>query len=280
MVTINSLSGGKTSAYIAAHHPADYDVFSLVRIEDERCAFPDKKLRQMVEDRIQKPFIGTAEDDTIVKTIFDLEQFIGRNITWVSGPTFDEVIRNAGGYLPNKIRRFCTSEMKTKPIAEWRYHNIIGDAEMRFGYRANETSRAKRMLESVNENGMVIVKIIVGRTKNGKRNRWKEIEYCKPSFPLIDSNTFKDSIELYWNDKPVRFAYMNNCVGCWWRSPLLLSHMNEKHPEKMLWFAETESSNRGTFRSDVTYHQILKWKRQIKLFDDDFNECDSGYCGL
>ena len=34
MVTINSLSGGKTSAYIAAHYPADHDIFSLVRIED------------------------------------------------------------------------------------------------------------------------------------------------------------------------------------------------------------------------------------------------------
>ena len=280
MKTINSLSGGKTSSYIAAHYPADYDVFSLVRIEDERCKFPDEKVRQIVEDKIQAPFIATAEDDTIIYTMLDLEQYIGREITWVTGPTFDQVIENASGYLPNKIRRFCTSEMKTKPIAEWRHKNIKGDVEMRFGYRANETGRAKRMIEGLNDNGMTEVKIIVGRTKNGNQNKWQTIEYCKPSFPLIESNTYKDTIEEYWKDEPVRFAYMNNCVGCWWRSPLLLSHMNEKEPNKMNWFAETEENNKGTFRSDVTYREIMKWKRQIKLFDDDFNECDSGYCGL
>jgi diphthamide synthase (EF-2-diphthine--ammonia ligase) len=52
MKTMNSISGGKTSAYIAAHYPADYDIFALVRIEDKNCLFPDAKIRQEVEDRI------------------------------------------------------------------------------------------------------------------------------------------------------------------------------------------------------------------------------------
>jgi len=34
MKTVNSLSGGKTSAYLAAHFPADLDVFALVCIDD------------------------------------------------------------------------------------------------------------------------------------------------------------------------------------------------------------------------------------------------------
>jgi hypothetical protein len=280
MKTINSLSGGKTSSYIAANYPADYDVFSLVRIEDVRCKFKDEKIRKLVEDKLQAPFIATAEDDTIVYTMLDLEQCIGREITWVTGPTFDQLIKDKGQYLPNKVARYCTTELKTQPIATWRYKNIEGDVAMRFGYRANETSRAKSMLNKLNDNGMTEAKIIVGRTKNGKQNRWKTIEYCKPEFPLIDDNIFKDTIEAYWSDKDVRFAYMNNCVGCWWRSPMLLSHMNSKSPDKMNWFAEAEENNKGTFRSDVTYREIIKWKRQMQLFDDDFSECDSGYCGL
>ena len=44
MITINSLSGGKTSSYIAANYKADYDVFALVRIEHEQSKFPDKKI--------------------------------------------------------------------------------------------------------------------------------------------------------------------------------------------------------------------------------------------
>ena len=46
MITVNSLSGGKTSSYIAANYPADHDVFALVRIEHKPSKFPDKKIRQ------------------------------------------------------------------------------------------------------------------------------------------------------------------------------------------------------------------------------------------
>jgi len=279
MKKVNSLSGGKTSSYIAANYPADYDVFSLVRIEDENCKFPDEKIRKEVEDRIQAPFIGTAEDDTIIYTMLDLEQFIGREITWVTGQTFDGIIKKHGGFLPNKIARYCTTDMKTMPIAEWRYKNIQGDVTMRFGYRANEQGRAKRMMEKVNDNDMTEVKIVIGKHPNGN-NKWKTIEYCKPEFPLIQDHLFKDSIEQFWIDKDVRFAYMNNCVGCWWRSPMLLSHMSKRHPDKMDWFARQEEGNKGRFKSEVSYREIMNYKTQIKLFDDDFNECDSGYCGL
>jgi hypothetical protein len=280
MKTVNSLSGGKTSSYIAANYPADYDVFSLVRIEDENCRFPDENIRKIVEDKIQAPFIGTAEDDTIIYTMLDLEQYIGREITWVTGKTFEKVIGNHGGFLPNKIARYCTTDMKTTPIAEWRHKHIKDDVTMRFGYRANEQGRAKRMMEKVNANGMTEVKIVVGKTKTGTQNRWKTIEYCKPDFPLIEAHLFKDTIEEYWKDKEVRFAYMNNCIGCWWRSPLLLNKMNEKHPKKMQWFADREEESGSTFRSDVKYSEIIKWKPQASLFDDDFDDCDSGYCGL
>lgn len=280
MKTINSLSGGKTSSYIAAHYPADYDVFSLVRTEDQASKFKDEKVRQMVEDRIQAPFIATAEDDTIVYTMLDLEQYIGREITWVTGPTFEKVINNHGGYLPNKVARYCTTDMKTMPIAQWRYKNIEGDAEMRFGFRANEQSRAKTMTDKLNERGMTEVKIVVGKTKTGTRNRWGVIDYCKPAFPLIEAGIFKDNIEEYWKDKPVRFAYMNNCIGCWWRGPMLLKHMADKHPEKMDWFARQEEGNKGNFKSDVSYREIINYNSQFTLFDEDFTECDGGYCGL
>ena len=96
MKKINSLSGGKTSSYIAANYPADYDVFALVRIEHEESRFPDKKIAQEVEDRIQAPFIATAEDDIIIYTMLDLEQHIGRKISWVTGKTFDKVLDSAG----------------------------------------------------------------------------------------------------------------------------------------------------------------------------------------
>ena len=282
MKTVNSLSGGKTSSYIAANYPADYDVFALVRIEDKRCAFPDKKLRQEVEDRIQAPFIATAEDDTIIYTMLDLEQYIGRKITWVTGKTFDKIIvRGDKKYLPNVTQRFCTTEMKLKPIFEWWQSEIGKPIKTRIGYRANEHSRAKTMLSKLNDEGLSTYKAIVG--KRGTRNKWADIGWQKPVFPLIKDNIYKDQVEKYWIDKPVRFAYMNNCIGCFHRNEVLLKLMSEKHPEKYNWFIEAEQDtgyNVRTFKNGVTYSQIKNSFKQTELFDDDFNECDSGYCGI
>ena len=282
MKTVNSLSGGKTSSYIAANYPADYDVFALVRTDDKNCLFPDKKLRQEVSDRIGKEFIGTLEDDTIIYTIFDLEQYIGRKITWVSGRTFDEITtRKDKVYLPNKVQRFCTVEMKIEPMFYWWAENIGEPTETRIGFRANETRRANNMLERCNEDGLDIYKATFEKHPDG-RNKWVDVPYRKPSFPLIQDNIRKDQVEEFWKDKPVRFAWMNNCVGCFHKTPLLLRKMFDKHPNKLEWFAkrERESINGASWRSDVLYDDVKKWNSQFELFDDDFNECDSGYCGL
>ena len=281
MKTVNSLSGGKTSSYIAANYPADYNVFSLVRTDDKKCLFPDAKIRQEVSDRLGTDFIGTLEDDTIIYTMLDLEQYIGQKIEWVTGKTFDDAIiktKKGTKYLPNKMARYCTTELKTTPIFHWIYKEIKNPVIMRFGYRANETKRAIKMMDKTDKDGFTVVKATFNKLKDG-RNKWGQYQYCKPQFPLINDNIYKDNIEEYWKDKPVRFAYMNNCVGCWWRSPLLLKKMSNKHPEKMKWFADQETK-KSKWRSDVMYKDIIKWKTQTELFDDDFNECDSGYCGL
>jgi len=282
MKKINSLSGGKTSSYIAKNYPADYNLFSLVTTTDKNCLFPDSKLRQEVSDRIGKEFIGTLEDDTIIYTMLDLEQFIGSKINWVSGKPFDEIIlRNGKKYLPNVTQRFCTTEMKLQPLFDWWRNNINEVVEMRIGFRANETRRANNMIEKLNENGNSTFKAIVGKRKT--QNKWADIEWQKPVFPLITDNIYKDKIEEYWNDKPVRFAYMNNCVGCFHRNEVLLKMMSDKHPNKFQWFVDAEKENgykNSTFKRGVSYEQIKNSLKQTQLFEDDFNECDSGYCGL
>ena len=285
MVTVNSVSGGKTSAYIAANYRADYNVFSLVRTDDKSCLFPDAKLRQEVSDRIGTEFIGTLEDDMIIYTMFDLEQFIGQKIDWVTGKTFDEiVIRNNGKtYLPNVFQRFCTSELKLVPLYNWWKSNFKEPVEMRIGYRANEQRRAIRAIEKQSENGFSTFKDVIGHSKNG-RNKWGEIEWQKQIYPLIDDCIYKDNIEAYWTDKPVRFAYMNNCIGCFHRNEMLLKLMSEKFPNKFEWFIKQESNTYTrkpmTFKMGITYAKIRQFPMAQTLNFDDFDECDSGYCGI
>lgn len=282
MKTINSLSGGKTSSYIAANYPADYNIFALVRTDDKKCLFPDAKIRQIVSDKIGKEFIGTLEEDMIIYTMLDLEQFIGREITWLSDKTFEDVIgsykmANGKNYLPNQMTRYCTTDMKVQPIAQWCYENTELPIEMRIGFRANEMSRAKNMMERATD-GIESFKFKVGE-KNG-RNQWKTLPYRNVKFPLIEEGIFKDKIESYWKDKPVRFAYQNNCVGCFHRNELMLKHMSVKAEKQFNWFVDIERKNGCTFKSGITYEKIKNHKLQLDLFDEDFQDCDSGYCGL
>jgi hypothetical protein len=281
MKTVNSISGGKTSSYIAKHFPADINIFSLVRIEDTDNLWmkgKDEKTRQLVSDKLGKEFIGTAEMDEIIYTILDLEQFIGSEITWVSGNTFEEVIKKNYGYLPNKMTRYCTVEMKLKPIFNWLKENTELPVEMRIGFRPNELSRAEGVLKRADENGIEHFNTIIGKRKS--QNKWGLVPYRKVTFPLIENNISKDVIYNFWNDKNVRFAYRNNCVGCVNRQPLMISHMASKDIDKIKWFEKQEIKSGNRFLSDVSFSQILKFGIQNTFFDDDFNECDSGFCGI
>lgn len=282
MKTVNSISGGKTSAYLAKHFPADINVFSLVRIEDPECKWmlgKDEKTRQIISDRLNCEFMGTAEMDDIIYTILDLEQFTGQEIKIITGETFEKVIDIHAGYLPNQMARFCTSDMKIKPIFDYINSLNILPVNMQIGFRPNELSRADHVKSREKEDGFEYMKTIL-ETING-RNKWTEIKYRKVQFPLIENNISKDTIYNYWLGKPVRFAYRNNCVGCVNRQPLMISHMATKEKHKVEWFAKQEKRTGNRFLKGVTFDEILKFHQQGSLFnDDDFNDCDSGYCGL
>ena len=289
MKTVNSLSGGKSSSYIAANYPADYNVFALVRTNDKSCIYPDAKLRQIVSDKIGQEFIGTLEQDNIIKIMLDLEQFIGKEITWLSPKTFDEIIngewnkgKNGKHYLPNIMTRYCTSKMKMEPIFEWWQNEINEVIEMRIGFRSTEMNRAKRIIEKLNKNGVDEMKAIVGKRKT--QNKWGMVEWRIPTFPLIPDNINNTDIFNYWkNNTAVSFeeGYFNNCVGCFHRNPIFLNKMAQEHKNKMEWFANIEEQNApNTFKKDCTYKEILEYKPQIELSFEDFDDCDSGYCGL
>lgn len=290
MKTCTSISGGQTSAYLAAQYPSDYNVFALVRIEDERCKWMDGKdesTRKLIEDRIQKPFIATAEDDIIIYTILDLEQHIGKEIKIVSGDSYEEVIRKKGGYLPNKMERFCTTQMKLIPMFEWWVEEIGEPIEMRIGFRANEQGRAQRMLARRNSDGLVEMDysfgIWEGGAHDGKR-KWEKIGWQSPSFPLIRDGIFRDKIVEYWRGNSIRFAEKNNCVGCFHNNPMLLNLIARKHPNKMEWFAGQEKITGNCFINGQSYRKIIDYKPQLSLSFDDFghgdDDCESGHCGL
>jgi hypothetical protein len=291
MKTVNSVSGGQTSAYLMKHYPADYNLFALVRINAPDAAPKDPWIKKYVQEKLGCDFVATAEDDVIFYTLADLEQFTGQEITWVSNPTFDDVIQNHN-ILPTLFRRFCTSEMKVIPVAKFIWETVGEPVELRLGFRGGEERRVKRKIESANEDGLEEAQWVVGKHKSGK-NKWKSHAYAKYSFPLFEAGIFNDKIRAYWSDKPVRFAERNNCVACFHRNPILLNLMAQKFPEKYAWFEEMEGNGKqrttktgkvmkwNTFRSDGSYEDFRNHRTQLTMEDlEGFTDCDSGYCGL
>lgn len=285
MKTYTSISGGKSSAYVAANYHSDYLVFALVRIEDPNCRFPDRKVAQIVEDRIQKPFIGTAEEDTIIYTLLDLEQFIGKEIHWVSGITFEEVLRTKGGWLPNKLHRYCTTNLKIEPIFYWQ-QDVVGRYQItnvNIGYRLGEERRALRMMKRANKNGVLEMKASFGLHQTGMhkgKRKWEIVPYQIPHFPMINDRVNKLDVLKYWQGKPVRFADHNNCVGCFHRNVMFLKKKSLDHPNKFEWFSKMEKEKGSTWKEGISYDQISRHRLQLELSFDDFSSCDAGYCGL
>ena len=284
MKTVNSLSGGKTSSYIAVNYPADYNVFSLVRTNDKLCEYPDAKVRQIVSDLIGCEFVGTTEQDNIIRIMLDLSEKI--DIDWITGEPFEDIIsqnkmKDGTYYLPNMMTRYCTTELKINPIFNYWRENINEIVEMRIGFRKGEEKRANRLIDKL-QDGVDEIKTIVG--KRGTQNKWGMIGWRKPKFPLIEDGIKAIDIDKYWKqNKWVGFekGYYNNCVGCFHRSPLFLNKMAQEHKNKMEWFAKMEKQNKpNTFIKGITYKEIMNWNMQTELSFDDFSECDSGYCGL
>lgn len=177
-------------------------------------------------------------------------------------------------------------------MQNWWYKTINEPIEARIGFRANERKRADRTLSSVNERGFVPARIVGGKRNDGK-NKWQEFDWQLPRFPLIEDNLYKDDIEKFWSDKDVRFARINNCVGCFHQTPILLRKRFDWHPNKMKWFLEKEDEAKDfrpehhgqrsiytKWMSSHLYEEIKKHKLQLDMFETDFNECDSGYCGF
>tara|TARA_R110002153_G_C13217681_1_gene488515 strand:+ start:178 stop:1017 length:840 start_codon:yes stop_codon:yes gene_type:complete len=277
MKNINSLSGGKTSSYLAVHYPADYNLFALVCNEDKSCAHPDKKVMQLVNDKLQKysarfgECIGTPENYLTLNVILDLEQKLGTEIIWLRDNSFDWWIDYKKG-LPNQSKRWCTEVMKLKPIFEWCYLYTKFPVNMRIGYRLDEIERMDRLTTTY--------KLPVSCNNYGqKRQNWsKDIEWRVGDFPLIDDKILHYAIYLWSLKSGLKFPEDSNCQMCFNKQPQQLRKNFDDAPNVMNWAKSKETKTKRRFTDAFKMNEIERIGLQTDFVFGTGSGCSSGGC--
>jgi len=301
MKSVTSISGGKTSGYLAIKYPTDYNVFSLVCINDVNSKPKDDSIIKYVNDKLNGfanefgEFIATAEDNKTLIAMRDLEQLLGTNIEWVRGMSFDSVIdEGSKTRLPSWARRYCTNQMKILPIFLWWYKNIGVKCKMQIGFRQDEYDRMERFF---NNSDPTNYSIPINCSLHGQKRQKHETynwRYCH--FPLIKYGITKSVIDEYWKTngylggnlfedrRQIEFPIVSNCIGCFHKSEEILASMSEIHPDKFKWFIDQENKGMGTWLDNkMTYQHLMNNSKELSkevLFEiKELKEaCDSEGC--
>lgn len=280
MKTVNSLSGGKTSSYVAVHYPADYELFALCCIDDHNAGKDIPKwLKREVNDRLQKyspqwpEFKATSEDVKTITAILDLEQMVGREIIFLRGIGWEEMMKKKKA-VPNRAKRFCTTMMKMLPIFEF-CHTQIGElVEMRIGYRYDEVERVNDFTETIH----YPTKMEYQPKSNRWIQRWEDIKWRVSRFPLIEDKVLHFHVNNYWAGQSIAFPEDSNCQNCFWKPEQQLRKNMETNPAIMQWAKVQEDLFGYTFRDKYSLLQIENIGIQQDFFFGVGAGCQAGLC--
>lgn len=228
MQRVFNFSGGKTSALmvIRYYQPGDLVIFSDTGREHPKT----------------------------YKFINDFEAHEGIEITRLTYPGGFEAIlsRRGNKTLPNRMRRFCTDDLKVvtakrhlRSIGVTIYENIIG-------FRADEPRRVKGFVP-----------------------KFKRV---KTSFPLYDDGIDKQMVNAYWKTKPYTLEIphiLGNCDLCFMKGKNAIVSILMHYPELAdKWIADEERNMRPghTYLPNITYRQMRDIAQNNLFKDYDLNE--------
>lgn len=278
MITVNSLSGGKTSSYMAIHNPADVEVFACVCIDYPKAAPKDPAILKYCLEKLNGNFIASAEHVKTLKVMMQLEQLIGKEIVWVRGKSFDQVIDEAG-CLPTWNHRFCTVELKILPILEYTYFRY-GAVKMQIGFRADEMDRIMRVEKRDNEKDYYYYYYPTSQNIFGiRRRKFESIHWREISFPL--RRKFHFEIVKFWNTvhPELEFPLDSNCRGCHHKDKRLIQQNYRETPEVLEWFSLQEKKGKYNLWHDdrISYEKAFKMAFTEPI-DFDYPGCNTGFC--
>jgi len=292
MKTLNSISGGRTSAYMAAHFHADFNVFVAV-CSDNKLAQP-KDLGLLSEIRRKLcafdaefgEFIGSPEDALTFKVVLDLEQMIGSEIVWLRGESFEALVKRKS-LLPNTEWRVCTTETKMQPIARFIYEKTGGGKVLnRVGIRIDEAQRIKAEGYRTQT-----IKLRFPKGENG-RHKHLNYEFAEASYPLVfdDEGNLrvvrKSEIYQWASQSGLIFPDSSNCQWCFHKNTLELLGNQQRNPDIIEAGAQMEaafSAKKGkpcTMKKDLPLSSLATMQKPLQQFElfEGLGACESTYC--
>jgi len=265
--TCISFSGGRTSAYMLwrvlqsnGGLPADAVVcFANTGKEDAATL----RFVQDCSEHWNVPIVWIEYEEPTYKIVSF--ETASRN-----GEPFEALIRKRN-YLPNPVTRFCTSELKIRPIA--RYLLNLGMAKTKteaenmsmIGMRADEQRRAAKIAD-------------------------------KSRIPLVTAGVTKENVGAFWKTQPFDLGLPNNngvtmhgnCDLCFLKGASQTLSLIAEKPERAIWWARMEAlalalaskPDGARFRKDRPSYEAMSQftKDQSNLFDPT-EESISCFCG-
>lgn len=251
--TCISFSGGRTSAYM------------LHRVLESNGGLPAEAV---------VAFANTGkEDEATLRFVNECAIRWGIPISWVEyvpdspgyvevgfasasreGEPFDALITKKN-YLPNAAERFCSHELKNKPIAKF---TSLGDEETMIGVRYDESHRVPKM-----------------------RARGLQI-------PLVDAKVAKGDVRAFWRAQPFDLELeerdgttpLGNCDLCFLKGFDVLYGNVAQKPSRAVWWAKGEARIGATFhKSRPSYARMAEYAADQHDFIGHNEEAIACFCG-
>jgi len=170
------------------------------------------------------------------------------------GEPFEDVIQKRN-IVPNLHRRFCTTELKIRPMAKYLRSIGVDYWDAAIGIRKDEPNRYHKMKNAV------------------KKDRWDYL------FPLWDFNVTKHDVLNFWNQQTFDLKIPSehgNCDFCFLKG--LKKKIAQAHlmPERLQWWIEVEQKMNSRFHPDFKMTTLKQLAINPQLFDEHNIDC---FCG-
>lgn len=223
-----------------------------------------KLLLDSCDEELVFTFANTGKElPETLQFVKDCQDHWGIDIVWVEYITdkplfkvvdFDTASRNGEPFemligkkkaLPNAMQRWCTSDLKIKPMK--RYLKSLGHKrwDAAIGIRADERHR----------------KVKIEATRD------VAFDYI---FPLIGFQITKEDVIKFWDSQPFNLAIdssRSNCDHCFMKGKQTKANMERLYPGSSKWWSDMEKKTGHTFRSEYSVDDYVHMANEPTLFD-------------